>query len=288
MFTIKTYDELTKDELYKILQLRINVFVVEQETYYEDLDDHDQQALHLMHMVDNKLLAYARMLPPGEIFEEASFGRIITAPETRGTGLGKKMMKTIMDTIYTEWGNPPIFIQAQDYLTDFYHSFGFVPVSETYTYECLPHRDMLYSPLTEDLSNEGLNALCTGNSELSKKRERGNTNMAKFKGKGVVVAGLIAGAAGYLRKKENRDKVLDMVGMAKEKVTDFANTQKENLSNQKEAEAESLQDTAKAAAGSSDLKIEENEMVSEGAQTTVQYYNEKQDDKVQESDDKKE
>ena len=288
MFQIKTYEQLTKEELYDIIQLRVNIFIVEQETYYEDLDNHDQQALHLLHRdAENKLIAYARMLPPGEIFNEASFGRIITTKETRGTGLGKSMMTTIMATIAEQWDNPPVFIQAQDYLTNFYSRFGFEPVSEPYMHECLPHRDMLYTPMQEHFDNIGFTSLLAGKKEVSKKRERGNSTMAKLKGKGVVVAGLVAGAAAYLSKPENRDKVMDAVNMAKEKVTDFVDTQKDALAPQAQEETheghvETLKEQAKAAAEPDDLTIEENKMLSEGAQTTVQYYNEEVDDKQEE------
>ncbi|HJH11373.1 MAG TPA: GNAT family N-acetyltransferase [Metalysinibacillus jejuensis] len=279
MFMIKTYEELTKDELYDIIQLRVNVFIVEQETYYEDLDNHDQQALHLLYRDEKgQLVAYARMLPPGEVFKEASFGRIITTKATRGTGLGKKMMQTIMATIKEQWDNPPVFIQAQDYLTNFYSRFGFVPQSEPYMYECLPHRDMLYTPSQENLDNECFTSSVSGKEEVSKKRERGNSTMAKLKGKGVVVAGLVAGAAAYLSKPENRDKVVDAVNMAKDKVTSFVDTQKDALAPQPE-QAETLKEQAKAAADPDDLSIAENKMLSEGAQTTVQYYNEKVEDK---------
>ena len=291
---IKTYEELSKEELYDIIQLRINVFIVEQETYYEDLDNHDQQALHLLHRDDEgKLVAYARMLPPGEIFEEASFGRIITTQATRGTGLGKRMMNTIMATIKEQWDNPPVFIQAQDYLTNFYSRFGFEPVSAPYMHECLPHRDMRYTPMQEDFDNVGFTSALEGKEEVSKRRERGNSTMAKLKGKGVVVAGLVAGAAAYLSKPENRDKVLDAVNVAKEKVTDFVETQKEALAPQAQQEAheghtETLKEQAKAAAEPDDLTIAENKMLSEGAQTTVQYYNEKVDRKEEQDEAKEE
>lgn len=143
---LKTYEQLTKDELYKILQLRINVFVVEQETFYEDLDDHDQNALHLTYIKDGKILAYTRILPPGEKFEEASLGRVITCKETRGTGLGKDMLTRVMAEIKERWPQAAVFIQAQAYLENFYGAFGFKAISEPYMYECLPHMDMKYVP----------------------------------------------------------------------------------------------------------------------------------------------
>ena len=143
---IQTYDELTKEELYKIIQLRVNVFIVEQQTCYEDLDDHDQNSIHLSYAKDGKLFAYTRLLPPGEKFEMASLGRVITSQEARGTGLGKEMIQLALDTIEKEWPGSEVFIQAQEYLKGFYGSFGFEPVSEPYIYDSLPHQDMMYKP----------------------------------------------------------------------------------------------------------------------------------------------
>ncbi|GLC89425.1 GNAT family N-acetyltransferase [Lysinibacillus piscis] len=141
---IQTYDDLTKNELYRILQLREKVFIVEQQCYYEDLDNHDQQALHLSYVKEDKLVAYARILPPGEKVEMASFGRVIISPEARGTGLGKELVQLAIDTIEKEWSNQKIFIEAQAYLLDFYRAFGFQQVSDVYDYDGIPHIDMLY------------------------------------------------------------------------------------------------------------------------------------------------
>ena len=143
---IQKYDELTKEELYKMIQLRVNVFIVEQQTCYEDLDNHDQNSIHLSYVRDGKIFAYTRLLPPGEKFEMASLGRVITSQEARGTGLGKEMIQLALDTIDKTWPGSEVFIQAQEYLKDFYSSFGFKAVSESYIYDSLPHLDMLYKP----------------------------------------------------------------------------------------------------------------------------------------------
>ena len=143
---IQTYDELTKEELYKIIQLRVNVFIVEQQTCYEDLDHHDQNSIHISYVKDEKIFAYTRLLPPGEKFEMASLGRVITSQEVRGTGLGKEMIQLALDTIEKTWPGSEVFIQAQEYLKNFYGSFGFKPVSKPYIYDSLPHLDMLYKP----------------------------------------------------------------------------------------------------------------------------------------------
>ena len=141
---IQTYNELTTEELYKIIQLRVNVFVVEQQTCYEDLDNHDQNSIHISYVKNGELFAYARLLPPGEKFDMTSIGRVITKQDVRGTGLGKEMIQLAINTIEKEWPGSEIFIQAQEYLKDFYGSFGFKQVSEPYIYDSLLHLDMLY------------------------------------------------------------------------------------------------------------------------------------------------
>lgn len=141
---IQTYDELTTEELYKIIQLRVNVFIVEQQTCYEDLDNHDQHSIHLSYVKNGKLCAYARILPPGEKFTMASIGRVITSQEMRGTGLGKDMIRLALEIIEDRWSGSEVFIQAQEYLKKFYSSFGFQQVSAPYIYDSLPHIDMLY------------------------------------------------------------------------------------------------------------------------------------------------
>jgi len=141
---IQTYDELTTEELYKIIQLRVNVFIVEQQTCYEDLDNHDQNSIHISYVENGKLCAYSRILPPGEKFEMASIGRVITSQEMRGTGLGKEMIQLALKTIEQRWPSTGVFIQAQEYLKNFYGSFGFQQVSGPYIYDSLPHLDMLY------------------------------------------------------------------------------------------------------------------------------------------------
>ena len=143
---IQRYEELTKEDLYKIIQLRVNVFIVEQQTCYEDLDNHDQNSIHISYVRDGKIFAYTRLLPPGEKFEMASLGRVITSQEARGTGLGKEMIQLALDTIEKTWPGSEVFIQAQNYLKNFYSSFGFEAVSEPYIYDSLPHLDMLYKP----------------------------------------------------------------------------------------------------------------------------------------------
>lgn len=138
------FDELSTEELYKIIQLRIHVFVVEQQAYYEDLDDHDQNCIHISYEEDGKIIAYARAVPPNEKYENlASFGRVIVRPEARGTGLAQELLKKVITVTEREWPNYDLFIQAQAYLQNFYSKFGFKAISEPYEFECLPHIDMV-------------------------------------------------------------------------------------------------------------------------------------------------
>ena len=145
-WNIQKFDELTKEELYKIIQLRVNVFIVEQQTCYEDLDDHDQNSIHISYVRDGKIFAYTRLLPPGEKFEMASLGRVITSQEVRGTGLGKEMVQLALNIIEETWPGTEVYIQGQEYLKKFYESFGFRAVSDPYIYDSLLHLDMLYKP----------------------------------------------------------------------------------------------------------------------------------------------
>src|SRR5450432_1840585 len=92
IWTLKSFDELSPKELYAILQLRNEVFIVEQNCPYQDMDNKDLSAYHLMGMKDGKLLAYSRLLAPGISYRESSIGRIVSSPSARKTGMGKKLM----------------------------------------------------------------------------------------------------------------------------------------------------------------------------------------------------
>ncbi len=138
----KPFAELTVDELYAILALRQLVFVVEQACAYLDCDDHDQRAIHLW-SGDGAVTAYARVLPPGEKFAEASLGRVISAPEARGTGAGRAIVARSIECVRRRFGAVPIRISAQSYLARFYTELGFARVSEEYLEDNIPHIEML-------------------------------------------------------------------------------------------------------------------------------------------------
>src|SRR6476620_1329284 len=126
---LKQFDELTPHELYAILQLRIEVFVVEQHCVFQDADNKDQGSFHLMGWQDNLLAAYTRLVPPGNIYEQASIGRVVTSPNVRRFGAGRQLMEQSIETVYQLFGPGPIKIGAQFYLKKFYESFGFQQIS---------------------------------------------------------------------------------------------------------------------------------------------------------------
>lgn len=140
----KTYhfEELTTKDLYEVLKLRVDVFVVEQNCPYPELDNLDQQSIHLLCREDGVIQSYARLVPAGAKYNLPSIGRVIVRKEARGRGLAKELLERSIDYILTEWKAPAIQLQGQVYLQEFYQSFGFQPVSESYDEDGIPHVDM--------------------------------------------------------------------------------------------------------------------------------------------------
>lgn len=139
----KPFDELSAHELYKILQLRNAVFVVEQNCVFQDADDKDQGCLHLTGFSDMELAAYTRLAPAGYIYDQVSIGRVTTSPAYRSMGLGKELMQRSIKVCRAAFGNGPIKIGAQYYLVRFYASFGFNIVGERYLEDGIEHVHML-------------------------------------------------------------------------------------------------------------------------------------------------
>ncbi|MBB3697882.1 GNAT family N-acetyltransferase [Flammeovirga yaeyamensis] len=140
--TIKPYQELDKEELYEILQLRAEVFVVEQDCVYNDLDNNDQEAYHLIARKNGKLAGYLRILPSGTRFKYPSIGRVIVHPSNRKEGIARKIMTTANQWIFDHWESDLIQISAQKYLTKFYQSLGYVIKSDEYLEDGIPHFKM--------------------------------------------------------------------------------------------------------------------------------------------------
>ena len=140
---VKPFDSLTAREICNILALRQEVFIVEQNCPYVDIDGKDNNCHHLMGLYQDKLCAYLRIVPPGLIFDELSLGRIVTAGSIRGQGVGRLLMHEGLQQAFAIFGQQPIRIAAQQYLLDFYRSFEFRVVSEPYDEDGIPHVLML-------------------------------------------------------------------------------------------------------------------------------------------------
>lgn len=143
----KRWEELGREELYALLRLRAEVFVVEQDCPYQDLDDKDRKGLHLWAerpaepaSKGGRVLAVTRLLPAGVSYEnEVSIGRVVTAEEVRRSGLGKELMVRSLEALHAHWPGEPIRLSAQQYLERFYAGFGFETVGESYLEDGIPH-----------------------------------------------------------------------------------------------------------------------------------------------------
>lgn len=139
---IKRFNELSLSDLYSVLQLRSEVFVVEQNCVYQDIDGKDQKAIHLLGELNGILVAYARMFQPNDYFEQASIGRVIVKPSHRELKLGHELMYQAINAIKEKFKVTQITISAQLYLKKFYQSHGFVQTSEMYLEDDIPHIEM--------------------------------------------------------------------------------------------------------------------------------------------------
>jgi len=144
----KSFGELSVHELYTILQLRTEVFVVEQNCVFQDMDNKDQSSYHICGWQHDQLIAYTRLVPAGVSYKEASIGRVITAPSARRTGAGKELMQYSIKKLYELWGKQSIKLGAQLYLKKFYESFGFEQTSDIYIEDGIPHIEMMF-PILE-------------------------------------------------------------------------------------------------------------------------------------------
>ena len=138
-----TFDALTLSQLYAVLQLRSEVFVVEQACVFQDMDGADAQAMHLLGTSGGQLLAYARCFAAGVKFKEASIGRLITRSELRGSGAGHVLVSRAIDSVTRQWGPQAIRIGAQARLESFYRQHGFETTGEPYIEDGISHIEML-------------------------------------------------------------------------------------------------------------------------------------------------
>lgn len=141
---LKEFTELTTAELYEILKLRAEVFVVEQNCPYQDLDDKDQSSYHLFLEDNGQIIAVLRILPENIAYKEMAIGRLIVKKSYRGKGISRKMMVRAMEFITEDLGKEKIRLSGQAYLNDFYQSLGFEKVSEMYFEDGIEHFEFLY------------------------------------------------------------------------------------------------------------------------------------------------
>lgn len=140
---VKTFEEFTTKELYDVLQLRSEVFVVEQDCVYQDMDGKDQKALHVIGYKNNKVVAYTRVFRPGDYFEYASIGRVVVDANEREHKYGYEIMQASIEAIKERYNETKIKISAQTYLKRFYNNLGFKAVGEEYLEDGIPHIGMI-------------------------------------------------------------------------------------------------------------------------------------------------
>ncbi|WP_298314903.1 GNAT family N-acetyltransferase [uncultured Aquimarina sp.] len=144
-FRIKRFNELELIELYKILRLRAEVFVVEQDCVYQDIDNKDQKALHVIGYKNDEVVAYTRIFNAGDYFENASIGRVVVSEDARKYGYGHDLIKKSIEGIQEEFQTDQIKISAQCYLEKFYKKHGFKQIGEEYLEDGIPHIAMIRS-----------------------------------------------------------------------------------------------------------------------------------------------
>ena len=138
-FIAKYFSELNTTELYQILQLRSEVFVVEQDCVYQDIDFKDQKALHVIGYKNNKIVAYTRIFKPGDYFDNASIGRVLVVASERKYGFGHELMKASITAIKKHFKVTKITVSAQKYLKKFYETHLFTQIGEEYLEDGIPH-----------------------------------------------------------------------------------------------------------------------------------------------------
>lgn len=140
---VKKFNKLSLEELYYLLQLRSEVFVVEQKCVYQDIDGKDYKSLHVIAKRNNKIIAYTRLFNKGDYFKEASIGRVVVAKNLRHFNYGSEIMEASIDAIKKNFNTNKIKISAQLYLKDFYNSFGFKTTGSSYLEDGIPHIAMI-------------------------------------------------------------------------------------------------------------------------------------------------
>ncbi len=143
VFSVKNFNNLTCDELYQILQLRSEIFVVEQDCVYQDIDGKDQQALHILGKINTEIVAYARCFPPKIYFEEAAIGRVLVRETHRKSGFAHQLIQASIAAVVEHYKTHSIKISAQEHLKKFYQSHGFRQIGTGYLEDGIPHIAMV-------------------------------------------------------------------------------------------------------------------------------------------------
>tara|TARA_B100000575_G_C23093862_1_gene630761 strand:+ start:1138 stop:1581 length:444 start_codon:yes stop_codon:yes gene_type:complete len=143
MIITKTFPELDTEDLYQILRLRSEVFVVEQDCVYQDIDNKDQNAIHLYYKENDQIVAYTRIFKVGDYYENPCIGRVVVSKKNRGNDLGKKIMIDSIEFIKQNIKGEKIELSAQKYLDKFYKDLGFYKIGEDYLEDGIPHQRMI-------------------------------------------------------------------------------------------------------------------------------------------------
>jgi ElaA protein len=145
-WSVLHFEDLSVKQLFDVLQLRNQIFIVEQNCPYLDVDEKDLNSFHVFGVnQQQKIIATSRVLPPGVSYSEASIGRVAVAIDSRGTGIGDELNRVSMEFIRNYFGDIPIRLSAQKHLTNYYNKHGFKVVSDPYDEDGIPHVEMLYS-----------------------------------------------------------------------------------------------------------------------------------------------
>lgn len=140
---VKTFNQLSLEELYYLLQLRSEVFVVEQDCVYQDVDGKDEKALHIIGKNNNTIIAYTRIFKPGDYFKEASIGRVVVSEKSRHLKYGHQLMLASINAVENSFHTKEIKLSAQKYLENFYTNLGFITIGKSYLEDGIPHIAMV-------------------------------------------------------------------------------------------------------------------------------------------------
>ena len=150
IWSVKRFDQLSADDFHDIIKLRVDVFIVEQNCPYSEVDDLDRTSLHVQGILGDELVAYARIIPSNVTDPHVHIGRVIVKKNIRGSGVGHQLMSQIMLAVIDRYPDSDVELAAQSQLTDYYAKHGFKIIGEEYPWDGIPHKDMLLRRGTEN------------------------------------------------------------------------------------------------------------------------------------------